>query len=136
MKISFMPLLLLAATLLSVVSADPKKYDDCTFEKIMDKCGSIYLESIDDKVYGQRSLDGYDVNVVSPVRKFWEKLNDPNSNAEGKNNKDVAISYAFMHYVCFEPLIAPGEETKIYKCMLDFCPRVRNIEQWCEGMNA
>lgn len=109
---------------------------ECNFENILFMCGSLTVGSIDDSVYGVRKLREYETNVINPVQAFWNKLQSGNPNVEGVDNPDVAISYAFMHYVCFDPIIAAGEEHKVYTCMREFCPRVENIEQWCEGMNT
>jgi hypothetical protein len=109
----------------------------CNFDDIMAKCGDIYIKSIDDFVYGVRVLRQWETNVVSKVRAYAEKLRtDPY--VEGRDNPDVAIAYAFMHYICFEPLIEAGQEHKIYECMLEdqMCARIEGIEAWCEGMNA
>lgn len=99
-------------------------------------CGDIYLESIDDGVYGHRKLVDHEVNVVGKVRAYNNRLQMGHPSAEGKDNPDVAIAYAFMHYVCFDASVAELEETKIYNCLLPLCPRAEGIEPTCEGMNS
>ena len=78
----------------------------------------------------------HEVNVVGKVRAYNDRLLMGHPSAEGKDNPDVAIAYAFMHYVCFDPTVAELEETKMYNCMLPLCPRVEGIESTCEGMNS
>ena len=140
---SFASFLLLLWT--AVVSADPNEnsvlstrasdHPECTFDDILMRCGSIRMHSIDDSIYGYRPLIDWKVNVVNPVAKYANKLKtDPY--VEGRDNPDVAIAYAFMHYICFDSLILDGEEHKIYECMLEKCPRIVGIEEWCEGMNS
>jgi len=133
MKSSLLSALALLWVSLAVVAAVDTS--TCNFDSIVAKCGDIHLESIDDSVYGQRTLSQYENIVMKGVRRYNQKL-QAGVALEGSDNPDVAIAYAFMHYVCFEPLIVPGEETKVYNCIRELCPRADNIESTCEGMNS
>ena len=124
-------LVLLWVSLLGAASAT-----ECTFDSIVSACGDLYLQSIDDTVYGHRKLIDYDTNVMSRIRRFNDRLHSGRPGVEGTDNPDVAIAYAFMHFICFDPTISPGEEKKVYNCVRDQCPRAENIESSCEGMNA
>lgn len=106
----------------------------CTYGDIVQLCGGIYIRSIDDSVYGNRTLSQWRTNVLDKVEKYANKL-ETDPYVEGRDNPDVAISYCFMHYICFESMIAAGEEHKVYSCMKRLCPRIEGIEEWCEGMN-
>jgi hypothetical protein len=105
----------------------------CTFEGIMQHCGKIVLHSIDDENIGAKPLKEWETNVINPVSRFATAL-QTEPNAEGVDNQDVAIAYAFMHYMCFDDYLAFGEENKIYLCMRELCPRAENIEPFCDGL--
>ena len=128
MKICMLlPHLLVWAVVIGLAAAS------CNYDTILAKCGDIKLHSIDDEVYGYNALKDWTVNVMDPVTRYNQRLKtDPY--VEGRDNPDVAIAYAFMHYVCFDDQILNGEEYKIYECMREFCPRIENIESWCDGM--
>jgi hypothetical protein len=105
----------------------------CTFEGIMQQCGDIVLHTIDDENIGAKPLKEWTVNVIEPVSRFATALKEK-PNTEGVDNQDVAIAYAFMHYICFDDYIGFGEEHKIYLCIREMCPRAESIEPYCEGL--
>ena len=135
---SFLPVLLLFWAASFAAADDPEpapSHLQCNFADIMELCGGTYVGSIDDEVYGNRTLSEWTTNVVNKVEAYAAKLEN-GDNVEGSDNPDVAISYCFMHYICFDPLIEQGQEHNVYTCMKRLCPRIEGIEEWCEGMNT
>jgi hypothetical protein len=105
----------------------------CTFEGIVQHCGDIELKSIDDEAIGAKPMKEWRTNLMDPVGKYAKDLQEK-PYVEGSDNPDVAIAYAFMHYICFNDYIAFGEENKIFECIRTLCPRAENIEPYCDGL--
>lgn len=90
------------------------------------------MNTVDNNVYEPRPLRDFDVGVIKPVRAFAEKLE-----ARDGRNKDIEIAYSFMHYICFDDVIAAQAERPVYDCLISVCPRAEdNMPSECEGLHT
>lgn len=114
----------------AVVSADGGVEGlECKFDDVMFYCGGIQVKS--SQPWGSKPLREYKPKVINPVKKFARKIEADST----VTNSDAQLADAFIHYVCFEPDIEDCEEKKVFDCIQEVCPAIKDrVPDYCEGI--